>query len=66
MQTIRLADLPVGVQEKITAAQASGEKVLILDTDGAVIGNITAIPNRGTDPARGIQYGHGNQQFNQF
>jgi hypothetical protein len=65
MQTIRLADLPSGVQVKITAAQASGEKVLILDADGAVIANITAIPARaGFD--RGIQIGHGNQQFNQF
>jgi hypothetical protein len=59
MQTIRLADLPAGVQVKITAAQASGEKVLILDADGAVTGNITAIPNRSGFVDRGIQIGHG-------
>ena len=66
MDTIRITDLPADVQAKIRAVTSTAQVALVLDDDGAVIANITAIPNRRPEPNRGVQVGHGNTQFNQF
>jgi hypothetical protein len=66
MEHILIADLPDTVQQFIRSVKGT-ETLLVLDDDGAVIANITAIPNRsGWAPDRGIQYGHGNTQTNVF